>query len=525
VGGWERSKGFPKLAAAPAAREKFVATVTNFCLENRFAGVDIDWEHPASDAEYRDFATLLAAIRKGFEVHHLQLTIAVAGWQTLPAEAIAAVDRVHLMAYDAPGRHSTYEFAEADVARLVKSGVPPAKICLGVPFYGRSIHDQAKTLPWSEIVSRFKPASGVDEVEGLYFNGIATIERKTNFAMQQKLAGVMVWEIGQDASGDESLLRAISRTARIRETDDEIQISLPDLAASVRKQGYVSGVAAQSLFDKTTGFRDAGFGLDIVDWIMEPGSDEAYRSKLDQELVYRFNTPYHGKTPKRSIEGPQICTQAKRLNPRTILGKDFVAVTQQFQYRTAAPDRKTGSLWQQAIVFPEGKRYFISSDKIRAVNSSDAMFLRIDMPGHIKHTRGDSFSEVYLSYHGTIPASEFFEDFAPDEKFNYRRGLDKLPERFIRAYHLHDPKTGKDGPWLAGMTLAPDVVSEAWCHQRGYVCLIEEFGGRPVKPGESFSAAFVVGFFDSIEEMHGIYDRYAGHTGLEVNADGWTLTR
>jgi hypothetical protein len=312
---------------------------------------------------------------------------------------------------------------------------------------------------------------------------------------------------------------------RLRETDDEIQISLPALDAAIRKRGYVTGVAAQSLFDKKTGFRDAGFGLDIVDWIMEPGSDEVWRDKLDKELVYQFNTPYHGKIPKRSIEGPQICTQAKRLEPQTIFGEDFVAVTQQFQYRTAAPGRKTGSLWQQTIVFPEGQRYFVSSDKITSVNGSESMFLRIDMPGHIKHTRGDSFSEVYLSYQGKIAASEFFEDFAPDEKFNYTRGRDKLPQRFIRAYHLRDPKTGKDGPWLAGMTLAPDVVSEAWCHQRGYVCLIEEFGGRPVMPGESFSAAFIVGFFDSIDEMHAVYDQYAGYFGLEVTKRGWKLTR
>jgi len=45
--------------------------------------------------------------------------------------------------------------------------------------------------------------------------------------------------------------------------------------------------------DEKTGFRDAGFGLDIVDWIMEPGSDEAYQEKLNKELIYRFNTPYH----------------------------------------------------------------------------------------------------------------------------------------------------------------------------------------------------------------------------------------
>lgn len=313
---------------------------------------------------------------------------------------------------------------------------------------------------------------------------------------------------------------------RVTETDDEIKIETSKLEAVIRKKGYVTGVKAASFLDKQTGFRDVGYGLDIVDWIMEPGSDEAYRDKLDKELVYQFGNPYHGKTPKRSIEGPQICTQAKELSPRVIRGKDFLAVTMDFRYRTAAPGKKTGSLWQQTLVFPAGKRYFISSDKITAVNSSEAMFLRLDMPGHIKHTKGDSFSEVYLSYFDKqIPSSEFIESFAPDEKFNYTRGRDALPKRMIRGYHLRDPKSGKAGPWLAGLTLQPDVVSEAWCHQRGYVCLIEEFGGRPIKAGESFSAAFVVGFFDSLDDLHATYDHFAGHTGLEASENGWKLLK
>ena len=315
----------------------------------------------------------------------------------------------------------------------------------------------------------------------------------------------------------------------VRETADQITISTPLLEASIRKTGYVSGVYQQTFLDRTTGFRDAGYGLDIADWIMEPGSDTAYRDRLDKELIYRFGNAYHGKTPKRSIEGPQICTQAKELKPRVIRGKDFVAIEQTFRYRTAAPGKKIGSLWTQRIVFPTNTRYFISMDRIDAVNSSDAMFLRLDMPGHIKHSKGDSFSEIYLSYHGRIPASEFFENFAPDEKFNYRRGRDrgdnKPPKRFIRAYRLRDPKTGKSGPWLAGMTLDPSVVHEAWCHQRGYVCMIHEFGGRPVKAGGHFQAAFIVGYFDSIAEMKKVYDRYAGHTGLEVSKTGWKLTR
>jgi hypothetical protein len=322
------------------------------------------------------------------------------------------------------------------------------------------------------------------------------------------------------------LIRPDSAAAQfeVTQSDTEIRIVTPELEAAVRKKGYV-GVAGGSFLDRKTGFRDAGFGLDIVDWIMEPGSDEAYRDRLEKEMVYQFGNAYHGKTPKRSIEGPQICTKAQELDPQVVRGKDFVAVTQEYRYRTAAPGKKNGSLWQQTLVFPAGQRYFISSDRITAVNSSDAMFLRIDMPGHIKHNKGDRFSEIYLSYHGRIPASEFFENFAPDEKFNYTRGRDQAPERMIRAYRLRDPETGKEGPWLAGMTLQPDVVSEAWCHQRGYVCLIEEFGGRPIKAGESFSAAFIVGFFDSIEEMHTVYDRHAGASRLLVDDTGWRLQK
>ncbi|HZR16549.1 MAG TPA: hypothetical protein VFE51_04420 [Verrucomicrobiae bacterium] len=308
------------------------------------------------------------------------------------------------------------------------------------------------------------------------------------------------------------------------ENPDEIRISSAQLGAVIHKRGYVTGVAGGSFLDKKSGFHDAGFGLDIVDWIMEPGSDAEYRSQLQGDLAYDFNNLYHGKRPKRSIEGPQICTQAKELSPRLIQGQDFLAVQTSFQFRLAAPGKKPGSKWTQTIVFPAGKRYFVSSDSITSVNASEAMFLRLDMPGHIRHQQGDTFTEVYLSYLGHVNASEFFTNFPPDGRFIYRRGTEEQPKRFIRAYHLRNALTGQPGPWLAGMTLDPSMVSEAWCHQRDYVCMIEEVGGRPIQPGQSFSAAFIVGFFDSIEEMQRVYDQYAGTNALYVDKNGWKLS-
>lgn len=319
-------------------------------------------------------------------------------------------------------------------------------------------------------------------------------------------------------AGDDATAPAI----HVDDTPAVIEIETRSLRARIAKEGYVSGIQAGSFEDRATGTRDLGFGLDVADWIMEPGSDREYRDRLPPELVYEYGTLHHGDLPKRGIEGPQICTQARRLQPTITRGPDFVAVEHSFRFTIAAPGRRAGSLWTQRLVFPAGTRYYLSMHRIDSVNDSPAMFLRIDMPGHIRHAAGDRFAEVFLSTHGRIPAAEFRVDFPPDARFLYRRGKDPLPRRMIRAYRP-TRADGAPGPWLAGMTLDPEVVSEAWCHQRGYVCMIEEFGGFPVRAGESFSAAFLVGYFDSIADMEAAYDRHRGARRLEVEDDRWRL--
>ena len=73
-------------------------------------------------------------------------------------------------------------------------------------------------MTYAQIVREFKPQPEVDEVDGIYFNGINSVERKTKFALSSKLAGVMAWEIGQDTSDESSLLRAVNRVARESQT-------------------------------------------------------------------------------------------------------------------------------------------------------------------------------------------------------------------------------------------------------------------------------------------------------------------
>jgi hypothetical protein len=299
---------------------------------------------------------------------------------------------------------------------------------------------------------------------------------------------------------------------RVTQTDEYVQIDTDALQAKVRKKGYVSGVAQGSLLDRKTSATDVGFGLHIMDFLLGPGwRDDGYTREKK----------YHGDLPKHYVEGPQICTQAKKLDPEVIHGKDFVAVKLRFRFTEGHNGFRAGSTWEQTLVFLPGVRYFLSGEQITSVNDVENLFYRIDMPGHVKHKGGDTFHKVYLSYKGEIPASGFAEDFAPDGKFLYQRKEGQVPERMIRAYQVK--RGGKPGPWLAGMTLDPAAVSEAWCHQRGYICFIQELHGRKVKAGESFGAAYVVGWFDDLGEMERVYDRYKGKRKLTAGKDGYGL--
>jgi hypothetical protein len=293
---------------------------------------------------------------------------------------------------------------------------------------------------------------------------------------------------------------------KVTHTDDYVQIDTEALQARIRKKGYVSGVAAGTLLDKKTGARDAGFGLHIMDFLMAPGwKDDGY--PRDAAL--------HGNLPKHYVEGPQICTQAKQLQPEVIEGKDFVAVRLRFTFTKPAEGFKAGSVWEQTLVFLPDTRYFLSGEQITSVNEVDDLFYRIDMPGHIRHRNGDTFSQIYLSYHEKpIPAEEFSQDFGPDAKYLYQRKDGKPPRYMIRAYQVK--VDGQPGPWLGGVTLDPAAVSEAWCHQRGYVCFIEELHRHKVKAGETFGAAYAVGYFETIAEMEKVADRYRGKRKLTI---------
>lgn len=209
VGGWDRSEGFREATATRESRARLISELAKLCETNGFDGVDYDWEHPQGIEEHANYAALVRETREKFAPQKRLVTMAIAGWIDLPKEAYEHVDRVHLMSYDQPFPQATLKALEEDVARLQRQGCPAAKIAAGVPFYGRNARREART--YAELLkSPPGAADSEDQRDGYAFNGPATLRRKLEFVRREGLAGVMVWEVAQDAAeAEHSLLKLL----------------------------------------------------------------------------------------------------------------------------------------------------------------------------------------------------------------------------------------------------------------------------------------------------------------------------
>ena len=208
IGGWDRSTHFAHVAASKERRKVLADAVVRLALDRRLDGIDVDWEHPKDVSEQENYGALLSDLRSAFKPHGLMLTVTIAAWQHLPNSAISSVDYVQVMAYDHDKEHSTLQGAQRDLQTVIDAKIPAGKIVLGLPFYGRDVQSRNAST-YREIVSRFAPDSSIDQIGSIYFNGPETIRRKVELAMDAQLGGVMVWELGQDAPGKQSLLGVI----------------------------------------------------------------------------------------------------------------------------------------------------------------------------------------------------------------------------------------------------------------------------------------------------------------------------
>lgn len=219
IGGWNNGNttDWESMAKRPRTRQKFVKNVLEFCDFNRLDGIDIDWEYPNS-ASAGDYALMMKELGDALHKTGRILTTAVVGKNEeyigyIRPEVFASIDYLNIMAYDFNyGKldlsHSTFGAADTALQLWLKKGCPKGKAVLGLPFYGRN-----PEITYRELVIKDKEAHTKDAVGAYFYNGIPTIRRKTELALQQA-GGVMIWEVTQDTYDSTSLLSAIHETVK-----------------------------------------------------------------------------------------------------------------------------------------------------------------------------------------------------------------------------------------------------------------------------------------------------------------------
>jgi GH18 family chitinase len=183
------------------------ASLVELCRTHDLNGIDFDWEYPEGEEQLARFAHLLADTKRRLGEEGV-VSIAQSPWRDFGEAVYRTVDRVHVMSYNHRHPQARIEKSREDIERMLGYGCPVGKLVLGVPFYGRNARGRTKTFEELADFGRLDPAA--DMFLGYAFNGRETVRAKTRYALEQTLAGIMIWELGQDVTDpDVSLLRGI----------------------------------------------------------------------------------------------------------------------------------------------------------------------------------------------------------------------------------------------------------------------------------------------------------------------------
>jgi hypothetical protein len=198
----------------PANRPAFISKIVNFINTNNLDGVDIDLEFDLVTSGYSDF---VIELNTALDVQGKLLTVAFPKvyYEHLTQEALETFDFINLMAYDnagfwnpTPAQHSSLSFAEESINFWTGLGkISGEKLILGVPFYGHNF-DLTQFVSYGEMVASNVDYADTDKVGNTFYNGRPTIGDKVELAYR-KAGGIMIWELGQDAFNEYSLLSTI----------------------------------------------------------------------------------------------------------------------------------------------------------------------------------------------------------------------------------------------------------------------------------------------------------------------------
>ena len=201
-----------------ANRDLVVNNLKIFAETFKLDGIDVDIEGTLLTKidKSGNYTPFIKELRSVLNPIGKLVTCATASYEggMIPVSSIPYFDYINIMSYDngwaTKENHSTYKDAVNHMQMWLNLGCPASKLVLGVPFYAYLGTVGSGGVPYHVIVSENPEAAYVDEYGDYKYNGISTIELKTEYAIKHG-AGIMIWEISQDAPNNLSLLQAIGR--------------------------------------------------------------------------------------------------------------------------------------------------------------------------------------------------------------------------------------------------------------------------------------------------------------------------
>lgn len=241
IGGWYHIHGgesysyFKAAISSPNTRQKLVQEINRVVQQEKLDGIDIDFEHPRSKEDAQYLAAFVKDLRGVLKDKELSIAVnakihSVAGTEInnviYEPSMFANVNHVNIMAYDGQwdGEYnaanlSPYKFNEQIVnywTNLFEANkLSKEKLVLGIPSYAQPEDPNIKQVSYSAIINANPANAGTDKVAlngtTYHYNGTNTVQKKVDLALQNGLGGMMLWEIGLDAEGENSLSSVIAK--------------------------------------------------------------------------------------------------------------------------------------------------------------------------------------------------------------------------------------------------------------------------------------------------------------------------
>jgi GH18 family chitinase len=211
LGGWGKDKHFPAVTASKEKTDTSLKGLKRIAEAYNIKGVDYDWEYPRTDEEMNNFVKFCRETKRQMPLDFM-VTAAFHPAHKLPKALSKELDRVHLMTYDLGGEHSAPSHARQAIQQWRAHGTPNSKICIGAAFYARKLNDRNQVKTYAQLLKETNGQAATQmPINGYFGDNRTIIKEKYKLITEEKIRGIIIWELGQDATGEDSLTKLLDR--------------------------------------------------------------------------------------------------------------------------------------------------------------------------------------------------------------------------------------------------------------------------------------------------------------------------